>query len=406
MGNGPSFGYRSALGSPVVRRLWAASLASTVGDYIGLGALLFLATDRTGLAIATAAVFAVGVVPSLLTGMLGGGWFDRFPRTGTLVALQLLGAGAICLPILVEGIPIVFLVAALLAAIRVATIAVRSGAMADGVHDEHRGALIALMSSTDQGAQVVGYLTGGALYVLLGPTFALLLDAASFILGAIVLAGLPLPRGRPLPARAPMTAGLRQITRDPVLRLLASLVVVTGTVASLPETLAPSIAGDADRWRPFLLAAAPAGQAIAMTAFGRLPQIRRPSVQLVHFVSLGLALVIAALARNPASIAGANVLVGAGVAWIVGPQLTFLRLAPKHRMAQITAVMVAMLAVAEGIGSLGFAAIADLAGVSAAYRLAGALLITTAVIGWMIKERTPEALALDRDELPTVTATI
>jgi predicted MFS family arabinose efflux permease len=92
--------------------------------------------------------------------------------------------------------------------------------------------------------------------------------------------------------------------------------------------------------------------------------------------------------------------VGAGVAWIVGPQLTFLRLAPKQRMAQITGTMVALLALAEGLGSLGFAHLADTAGVHAAYRLAAIVILLAAVVGWFVKSRTPEAAVLDRGELP------
>lgn len=396
----PTMGYHAALRSPIVRRLWGASLASTLGDYVGLGALFFLAHDRTGMTIGAAAVLAVGVIPSLLTGLIGGAWLDRFPRAPALALLQVAGAVAICLPVIIGGIPVVFVTAVLLAIVRIATIAVRSGALAEGVEDDHRGPTIALMGTTDQAAQVVGYLTGGALYVLLGANAALLLDAASFMIGAIILFGLPLPEPDERPSRLPVTAGIRTIVRDPVLRLLALLVAVTGTVASLPEVLAPSVAGPGDPWRPIVLAAAPAGQAITMTVLGRLPHIRRPSVQIVHCGALGLALALAALGRTPAAIAAANLLVGAGVAWIVGPQLTFIRLAPKARMAQITGTMIATLAVTEGIGSLGFAALADARGVSAAYRLAAVLILAAAVIGWLVKERTPNALAMDRDELP------
>ena len=55
----------------------------------------------------------------------------------------------------------------------------------------------------------------------------------------------------------------------------------------------------------------------------------------------------------------AGVVVGVGVAWIIGPQLTFLRLAPKVRMAQISGTMIAGLAVADGLGSLTYARVAE-----------------------------------------------
>lgn len=393
-------GYRAALRVPLVRRLWAATAASEVGDYVGQGALLFLAADRTGRAIGVAAVLAVGVLPALLTGALAGSWLDRIPRIPALVTLQILGAIIICLPVFFGSAAAVFITAALLAAVRTASISVRSGAMAEGIHDDHRGPLIALMGTTDQASQVIGYITGGALYLLLGANVALLVDAASFLIGAAVLARLRLPQPTTRPPKPPITAGIRDIMRDPVLRMLAGLVVVTGTVASLPETLAPSVAGPGDPWRPIVLAAGPLGQAVTMAVMGRLTIIRRPSVQLLHFLWLAFALGLAALGQSAAWFAMANLLVGVGVAWIMGPQLTFLRLAPATRMAQITGTMVAMLATAEGIGSLGLAAVADAAGVPAAYRLGGAMLLIAAIIGWVVKERTPRAKQLDRDEMP------
>lgn len=396
---GARTGYRAALRSPIVRRLWLASLASTVGDYIGLGALLFLATDQTGLALGAATVLAVGILPSLFTGIVGGRWLDRFDRAKALACIQLVGAVVICLPVVLDGTPIVFVTAALLSAVRIATIAVRSGAVAEGIDDDNRGPLVALIGSTDQAAQVVGFFTGGAIYVLLGASAALLLDAASFVVGAIILAGLRLPRPAERPDRPPLSAGLRDILADPVLRLLAALVVVTGTVASLPETLAPSIASADDPWRAVVLASAPVGQVLAMTVLGRLPHVRRTSFMLLHFTLLAAALALAALARTPATFALANLLVGAGTGWIVGAQLAFLRRAPKLRMAQITGTIIAGLAVAEGLGSLGFAAVADSAGVRAAYAVSGALLAVAAVVAWWVRARTPAALALDTEPL-------
>ena len=382
-------GYRNALRSSVVRRLWAASLASTLGDHIGLGALLFLAADRTGYAIGAAAVLAVGVVPALVTGLVGGPWLDRFHRGRSLAGLQLVGGAAICLPVLVGGVPVILVTAAVLAAIRVATIAVRSGAMAEGVEDERRGPLVALLSSTDQGAQVLGFLTGGALYVTVGADAALLLDAATFVIGAAVLAGLQLPAPERRRTPPPPNAGFLDIWQHPVLRLLGALVVCSGVVASLPEVLAPSVAGPGDPLRPLVLAAAPAGQALAMTLLGRSAAIRRTGVQLAHLTALGVALCIAAIAPSTLAVGGANLLVGAGTAWILGPQLVFLEVAPRARIAQITGTMVAGLAVADGLGSLALAGVADLLGIGWAYAGGAVVILAAAAIGWRVRATTP-----------------
>ncbi|MBW3659503.1 MAG: MFS transporter [Actinobacteria bacterium] len=389
-------GYRDALRSAPVRAIWSAGAVSQLGDYIGQGALLVLAFDRAGgRVLGPAAVLAAAAVPALLTGALAGSWLDRIPRARALAGTQVLGAVVIALPVVLPGLAIVFLSAALLGALKAITIAVRSGAMAEAVEDRHRSPLLALLSTTDQAGQVLGYVVGAGLAASVGAAPALLLDAASFLLGGLILARTAFPPPAPRPARAGVATGIRDILGNPVLRILAPLVWITATVGSLPEALAAGVAGTDDPWLPFVFAAAPAGQALTMIVIGRLPQLGRPSVQLIHLAWLSLAFAIAALGRTPGWFVLANLLVGSGVAWTIGPQLAFLRLAPPERMAQVTGVMIAVVIAADGIGTPLFAWLADATSVPSAYRAAGAIVLVSALLGWTFKERTPLAAELD-----------
>lgn len=402
MGQHPA-GYRHALRDVTVRRLWAATAVSVAGDYVAAGALMILAFERTGLVVGPAAVFAIQALPALLSGALAGRWLDQVPRVRALVGLQLAGAVSVSLPVVAglawegagEGILPVLAAAALLGAVRAGSVSVRSAAVAEGVPDELRGPLLGLMNTTEQSAQVVGYLAGTALAYGIGAEVALLADAASFVVASVVLSRLVLPEAAARERRPRLSAGVRDIMADPVLRLLAPLVVVTASVAALPEALAAAVAPSGHRWAPFVFAAGPLGQATAMFLMGRDERIARPSFQLTQLAWLALGLAIASLGRTAAWFVVANFLVGTGVAWSLGPQLTFLRRAPTARMAQITGTMIAVLIAAEGLGTPLFAVIADRAGVGAAYRLAGVLVLTSAVVGWAIKERTPAAVALD-----------
>ncbi|MFP4149750.1 MAG: MFS transporter [Nitriliruptoraceae bacterium] len=389
-------GYRAALAQPVARRLWLASLTSSVGDYIALGALLFLAADRTGLVLGAAAVVAVGVVPSVLAGILGGRWFDRFPRAPALAALQALGGGVVLLPILIDGTVVVIVTAAGLAAVRVATASIRSGAMADAVSDEHRGPLVALLTTTDQATQVAGYLTGAGLYVAVGADLALVLDAVTFAISAALLLTLPIPSPTTEPPASRLTTGLEEIGRHPTLRLLALLALATGLVGSSPEVLAPAVAAPRSPWRPVVLAAAPLGQAVTMLLLGRTRLLHRPRNLLVHLGVLAGALALASVASSPAGTAAANLLIGGGTAWVLGAQVLFLRLAPRERMAQVTGAMIAGLAVADGIGSLALAALADRAGPAAAYLVGGVAIALALVLGAWLRARSEVTRALDR----------
>ncbi|MDX1657578.1 MAG: MFS transporter [Nitriliruptorales bacterium] len=391
-------GYRLTVGHPIALRLWLASGVSLLGDYVAQGALLMLAYQRTGLVLGSAAVFAVGAVPALLSGALAGSVLDRIPRGRALLFLHLAGAAFVLIPVVFGGAIPVFVAAALLGALRAAMVSVRSGAIAEGIGERYRPPLLALIGSTEQASQVIGYLAGTGLAVTLGAGNALVIDSVSFVLAAILLARLSLPEPT-VRERPPITAGWRDIASDPVLRLLAPLVGVTALVGALPETLAAGVAGDS-AWTPLVFAAAPAGQALTMLVLGRTRHVGRPSVQLTHLAWLALAFGIAALGRSAAWFVLANFLVGSGVAWTMGPQLTFLKLAPQERMAQITGTMIAVLIAAEGLGSPLLALLADQTSIAAVYRVAGFVVLAAALVGWRIKERTPEAIALDAD-VPT-----
>jgi hypothetical protein len=393
-----SRGYSAALRVPIVRRLVGATTASVVGDYLGVGALLVMAADRSGAsALGAAGVFASAVPMTILVGALAGPFLDRIRRVPSLVTLELLGAAMICLPLLVDGLAIVYVTAALLAGQRTATSAIRQGVIADGVSDRHRPALIALGNTVDQSAQVLGYLGGAAIYLAVSPAAALLLDATSFVVAAIILSGVRLPAGDTAPAETPasFSSGLRIITDRPVLVLFGLLTVLTATTGALPETLAPTIAPGDDRLTPLLLAAAPFGQAVTIVILGRTRIVARPAFQLGHLGILAAALLLAANVPGPEALIGANLLVGVGVAWVLGPQLTFLRLTPPARMAQVAGLMWAAIAAAEGAGSMAFAALADARGTGAAYGLAGALLAAATVVGVAVSGRTPGLADLD-----------
>jgi predicted MFS family arabinose efflux permease len=402
-------GYRAALRVPIVRRLVGATTASVIGDYIGVGALLVMAVDRTGgSAVGAAGVFAAAVPVTVVVGTLGGPLLDRVRRVPALVSLELLGALLICLPLLVEGVPVVYLTAALLAGQRTATGAIRQGVIAQGVATAQRPALLALGNTIDQGAQVLGYLTGAALYLAVSVEAALLLDAASFVVAALLIVGVRLGAHAAPPgddAEAPsFSTGLRIIVQQPALRLFGLLTILTATAGALPETLAPTVVPGDDRVTPLLLAAAPLGQAVTIVVLGRTRLVARPWFQLGHLALLAVALLLAAAAPNPGSLVVANLLVGAGVAWILGPQLTFLRLTPPARMAQVAALMWAAIAVAEGGGSLLYGGLADRFGLATAYAVAGALLAVTAAAGVVAARRSVAVADLDRQVLAEVGA--
>jgi MFS family permease len=386
-------GYLAVLRHATARRLWTASTISMVGDYAAQGALLILAWDRAGgRIIGPAAVFAVQAIPAVIAGAIGGAWADRFPRSATLATLYLLTAITLLLPLAGVGVTSVLVAAGLLAALRTLIGAIGVGAVADAVPVHLRPGLVSLGNLSAQSSMVLGYLTGATLAVTLGPAIALGIDSAALVVSALLVATLHLPRPSGLKERVDLTEGVRVIWRHPTLRLLAILFAVSVTVTALPETLAVGAVGDGSPWLPLVLASSAAGSAVTIALLGRTALIERTKFQVGHLTVLAVAFTVtaAAIGAHPLWLVLGNATIGAGIAWTVGAQVTFVQHVPPARMAQVTGVMVALITAAEGAGAMAIGALAEFAGLGAAYVVGGAMTAIGAAIGLIALRRRPE----------------
>lgn len=380
--------YRDVLRHRTTQRLWLATAVSVLGDFVGAGALLVLAYERAGdAAIGPAALLAATAVGSLAVALFGGPTLDRLSRREALTGVQALGAVAILLPVLVEGLPVILAVAVVLGGVRAAAASLRHGVLADSVSDHLRAGFLALGGATEQIGQVAGYVIGAGIAVHIGAAAALQLDAASFALGAFILWTAGLPDERRLERPRDLAEGWRVIFTHPHLRVIALLVFASTAVSALPEMLAASAVGDAEGWLPLVLAAGPAGTAIGILVAGRAPGTHTFRGQLRHLSAFGAFALTATLADGPLSYVIANLFIGAGAAWILGPQVTFVRLGPPRSMAQVTATMVALIMAGEGLSTVLFGLVADQRGVPAAYGAGGLVVVATAIVGWGVFRR-------------------
>jgi hypothetical protein len=394
-------GYRVVLADPVAARLWIASSISYVGDFIGLGALLLLAYGRSGAhPLGSAAVFGVQAVPAFLVSAAIGPWLDKIPRRLGLVCLCLIGAAALMLPVAFGGLWPVLAAAAVLGATRTVYNALRTGAMADTLARELRGRLVALMGVSNQISEVLGYLTGAGVAIAIGAGPALIADAVTFLIAAALLAGLPMPGARTgSRARASFATGITSILQDPTLRVFAPVVWIGLAFGAVPQSLAATALNHSHRgWEPGALAAMAAGVAISSVIVGRTSLSERVRGQFSYITLCGLAFAVSGLALhiNPVLLVAGNFAVGLGSGWIVAAQTTFILVIPPQRMAHVTATMIGSLIVVEGLGALAFGAIAGAVGVSAAYLIAGALLVASGLAGLAYTQQHPQVLNLTR----------
>ncbi|GAA1290567.1 MFS transporter [Saccharothrix xinjiangensis] len=180
------------LEEPAFRRLWLAGFVSEVGDWVLLVALPVYVYQRTGSAAATATTFVVALLPSLALSPVAGVLADRWDRRRLVVVVSLAQAVAL-LPLLTGDLVVLN-----------AVVAVQSGLAAlfqPAVNAllptlVPRGQLVAangLVSLNSTVARLVGASLGGLLLGHAGLSGVVLVDAASFLLAAGLLASLRAP---------------------------------------------------------------------------------------------------------------------------------------------------------------------------------------------------------------------
>jgi Na+/melibiose symporter-like transporter len=171
--------------------LWAGGLISETGDWFLLVGLPVWVLQLTGSSLVTATVFLVGLLPGLVVGPLAGVLVDRWDRRRTLVAVSLAQA-AFLLPLLaVDGrdrLWIVYLVMAVEAALGQLNEPARNALVPALVAPGDLVGANALIGLNGNLARLAGSPLGGVLVEVAGLPGLVVGDAASYLLGAALLA--------------------------------------------------------------------------------------------------------------------------------------------------------------------------------------------------------------------------
>lgn len=192
----------AVLRSSAVRRLWLAQLASHLGDWAARLALTVLIYERTHSAALAGLVTAVSLLPWVGIGQVLASYGDRLPRRRVVVVSDLVRAALFAAMVL--PVPsAVILVLAFLAGCATPPFNAARSALVRAVTDESSyGPFIRLDSLTKQVAVIAGYLAGGGLVTVVGAGTALLVNAATFLVSALLIVGIAEPRVTAAAAKA------------------------------------------------------------------------------------------------------------------------------------------------------------------------------------------------------------
>jgi predicted MFS family arabinose efflux permease len=301
----PASGFVGVLRQREFRLLWLADLQSMLGDQFARVALSVLVFDQTRSGLATASVYALTFLPALVGGVLLGPLADRLPRRALLVAGDLIRA-ALLATMATVSLPIPVLAALLVVAVLMGTPwkAAQSALVVDILPTQDYPMGLGLRSATSQAAQLGGFAIGGITVAAVGAHAALGVDAATFMISAVVIRlGIhdrPLPAGGARMGGTPRRwlSGATTVFGDQRLRLLLAFSWLLGLLV-IPEGLAAPYAQQLGGGPPtvgLLLTVGPTGVLIGTLVYTRVfsattrAQLLGPSAIAAGLPLLGCAL--------------------------------------------------------------------------------------------------------------------
>jgi MFS family permease len=232
---------RRAFRAPAFRRLFLAQTVSRWGDTFNAVALVILVFRLTGSGLRVAGTVAFEIIPVLLLGFLAGAIVDRHPRRGIMITADL-GRAAICLALVVFGDNLAVIYAAAFG-LSVGTVFFNpaAGSLMPTVVDPED---IVSANSALWSAAVISQIAlapmAGALVAWAGTGPAFLLNAASFVISAALLRGLPrAPAAASVAGRrlGDVAEGLRLIRANRFLSTLAGVQLLAALSAGATSAL-------------------------------------------------------------------------------------------------------------------------------------------------------------------------
>lgn len=219
-----------------------ANVISISGTRISAIAIPWFVLTSTGSAAKTGLVVLVEMVPLVVTKALGGPLIDRFGARRISVLADLASAA------LVAAVPLLHAAGAL--SFPLLLVLVGLAGLARGPGDSSKGALVpdiaeaarmpiervtGLESTTDRGAGIIAPALAGVLIAVVGPTTALLADAASFAVCALLIgfgigktsAGRPAAEDDGGSYLRRLHAGWAFLSREPLMRAITVMVCIT-----------------------------------------------------------------------------------------------------------------------------------------------------------------------------------
>jgi MFS family permease len=380
-------------------RMWGAQAASNLGDWVYSLAVATSLSSRGGTSKAFALLLILQVAPSAVVGAMGGQLVDRMSRKKLMVGADLLRGLAVA-SLFVAGPPSrihLYAVAFCLGLFGALFLPSFQASLPNLVPQESLVAANSLVSTTFHVAVMAGPILGGVLVTRLGIGPAFAINACSFGISAILVAGVHLP---PVPKEAEderplraMVQGLRYVAATPLVRgifvalgllMVASAIktpleplFILRTLGGKPEML--GLVGGA--WGVGMVL----GSLAAPAASRRWPRER---LFVMSIALVGTAVLVASQQRMLSAVlllwlvAG----IGNGAGTVVYETLLQERV-PDSLRGRVLAASEAVLDTAFLFGVFAAGLVGDRLGIRAAFAVSGCLFLSAALLTHVIMRR-------------------
>jgi MFS family permease len=387
--------------------LWFGQFISIIGDWVLFIALPFYTYSLTGSVLATGAMFMISTLPRLFLGSLAGTFVDRWDRKRTMIVADLLRVLTTLILLIVhtrEGLWLIYISAFLESVFSQFFYPAKSAIIPLLVDEIELLKANSLNGLSDALTRLLGSGLGGVLMGWLGFTSVVLLDAGSFLLSALMLTFIIMPR-RPDVQPSDMqssamkgvmgmwrdwVAGLRLVRQE---RLLLVLFLILGVallgdsmITVLIVPLVKELMGGGSQLLGWLMMAQGAGGLIGGLLVGQIGN----RISSRRLAALGLVVtgtVILAIISFPRSLLALLFMLVAGIAasaWLISSE-TLLQLGVSDQFrGRIFGTLGTTSALASLVGMGLAGTFTDLIGLVPILSISGGLYIVSGLMAWFM----------------------
>lgn len=272
-------GFKDVFAIGEFRALWLAYLISVIGDQLALVAVTVLVYDRTRSPLLAALAYSAGFLPWAVGGIALSRLADKYRRRSVMVACDSARVALVAI-MAIPGLPLVVMVL-LLACVTLLDSpfrAARSAMLPDILTGDRYVMGTATMQITNRIGRTTGFAVGGAVVAFVGAHNALLIDAGTFALSALVVRlGVRSRPVHPSERTHEHVPVVKRIFKDPRLRtvmLLGWMVPFYAVPEGVAAPYAHLLHGGAAT-TGLVLASGPAGAIVGTLTFSRLVEPER-----------------------------------------------------------------------------------------------------------------------------------